>query len=147
MVRRRVSSGAVWESRYGYSRAIRVGRQVVVAGTIAVGPDGEVLGKGDAYRQTVEAFRIVERALGELGGSAADVVRTRMFVTDISRAAEYGRAHGEFFQSSRPAATMVEVSRLILPEAMVEVEADAVLPARRGGRSAGARPPVPAESL
>lgn len=147
MVRQLVSSGAVWESRYGYSRAVRVGRQVFVAGTISVGPDGAVLGKGDPYRQTVEAFRIVERALQEAGGGLEDVVRTRMFVTDISRSAEYGRAHGEFFRGHRPAATMVEVSKLILPDAMVEVEVDAVLSARGGGRRPRARRAPPAESL
>ncbi|HTS33166.1 MAG TPA: RidA family protein [Thermoplasmata archaeon] len=147
MTRQRVSSGAPWESRFGYSRAVRVGRQVFVAGTTAVGPDGVVIGRGDPHRQTLEALRIIERALADAGGTMEDVVRTRMFVTDISRAEEYGRAHGEFFGSARPAATMVEVPRLIDPDMMVEVEVDALLPPRRTGRASGARRWPPAESL
>ena len=147
MDRQRVSSGAEWESRYGYSRAVRHGRHVFVAGTISVGPDGAIVGPGDPYRQTVEVFRIIERALRALGGDLEDVVRTRLFVTDISRSAEYGRAHGELFPKGRPAATMVEVSRLIVPEAMVEVEVDAVLRTRRAGHRRRSRRAAPAESL
>jgi enamine deaminase RidA (YjgF/YER057c/UK114 family) len=105
-----------------------VGRHVFVAGTTAVGPDGVVVGKGDPYRQTIEALGIIEQALREVGAELDDVVRTRMFVTDISRSADYGRAHGERFGKVRPAATMVEVARLIHPDLLVEVEVDAVLP-------------------
>ena len=146
MSRHHVSSGAPWESKFGYSRAVRVGRSLFVAGTTAVGPDGVVVGRGDPYRQTVEALRIIERALREAGGRLEDVVRTRMFVTDISRSEEYGRAHGECFRSARPAATMVEVPRLIHPDMMVEVEVDAVLPPPRR-RGPGARGKPPRESL
>ena len=124
-----------------------VGRQVFVAGTTALGPDGSVLGKGDPYRQTLEALRIIERALDEVGGRLDDVVRTRMFVTDIARSEEYGRAHGERFGATRPSATMVEVPRLIHPDMMVEVEVDAVLPVRPRGPAHRSRRDPPAESL
>ncbi len=134
MDRQRISSGAPWESRVGYSRAVRVGRFVWVAGTTAVGPDGRVVGGGDPYRQTVEALRIVERALATAGASMEDVVRTRMFVTDIGRWEEYGRAHGERFGAIRPAATMVEVRRLVDPELLVEVEVDAYIAPRAAAR-------------
>jgi enamine deaminase RidA (YjgF/YER057c/UK114 family) len=106
-----------------------------------------VVGKGDPYRQTVEAIGIIERALREFGGTLDDVVRTRLYVTDISRSAEYGRAHGERFGAARPAATMVEVTHLIDPDMMVEVEADAVLAPKRRTARAGSGPRPPAESL
>ena len=129
--RQRVSSGAVWESSVGYSRAVRVGQHVWVAGTTASSPEGSPVGGDDAYRQTVEALRRVVAALAEAGASAADVVRTRMYVTDIATWADVGRAHGEVFGDVRPASTMVQVSALLEPRLLVEVEAEAVIPEQR----------------
>jgi enamine deaminase RidA (YjgF/YER057c/UK114 family) len=106
---------------------VRIGPHIWVTGTVAVGPDGKPAAIGDAYAQTVQALRIIETALGKAGGRLEDVVRTRLYVTDISRWEEYGRAHREFFGGVRPACTMVEVSRLIAPEYLVEVEVDAFL--------------------
>ncbi|WP_353356508.1 RidA family protein [Intrasporangium sp. DVR] len=125
-MRHQVSTGSAWESVVGYSRAVRVGDTVHVAGTTAV-RDGEVVGVGDAYRQATVALEIVVAALAELGASPADVVRTRMFVTDITRWEEVGRAHGEVFRDVRPATSMVEVAALIEPDLLVEIEADAVI--------------------
>ncbi len=125
-----ISSRGPWEATVGYSRAVRVGNQVFVAGTTATRPDGSVVGEGDAYLQAIEIFRIIGMALEQAGASMSDVVRTRMFVTDISRSEEVGRAHGEVFRDIRPAATMVEVARLIDPRHLLEIEVDAVIGAR-----------------
>lgn len=135
--RQNFPGGAPWEAIVGYSRAVRVGDWILVAGTTATGEDGRVVAPGDPHAQTVQALRNVERALGRAGASMADVVRTRMFVTDIGRWQEYGRAHGEWFGAVRPAATMVEVARLIDPDMVVEIEVEAWCPPA-GGASASA---------
>jgi len=123
--RQRYSSGMKWEQVVGYSRAVRVGNRIYVTGTTATDEDGNIVGVGDAYEQTVQAVKNIERALQALSATLETVVRTRMFVTDISRWEEYGRAHGEFFREIMPATTMVEVSRLIDAEMLIEIEADA----------------------
>lgn len=127
MSRQLVSSGRPWEAIVGYSRAVRVGNMVFVGGTAPSNPDGTTHAPGDAYAQARRCFEIVEAALAEAGASMADVVRTRMFVTEISRWQEFGRAHAECFADIRPAATMVEVRALIDPEMLIEVEVDAVI--------------------
>ena len=123
-----VSSGAIWESVVGYSRAVRVGSWVSVAGTTAAAEGGGAIGGADVGAQAREALRRIAAALEQAGAGLQDVVRTRIFVTDISSWQEVGRAHGEFFGSIRPATSMVEVSRLIDPALLVEIEADAVVP-------------------
>jgi enamine deaminase RidA (YjgF/YER057c/UK114 family) len=128
-MRQRIGSGGPWEDVVGYSRAVRVGRHVSVAGTTAM-RGGRVVGAGDAYEQTRIALEIVAEALAECGAALQHVVRTRLYVTDITRWEEVGRAHGEVFRDIRPASTMVEVSRLIDPEHLVEIEADAVIDER-----------------
>ena len=125
--RKSYSTGTKWEPIVGYSRSVRVGNQIFVTGTTATDEHGEIVGVGDAYAQTVQVIRNIERAIQSLGGNLIDVVRTRIFVTDISRWEEYGRAHGEFFGAIRPCATMVEVSRLIDDRMLVEIEVDAIV--------------------
>lgn len=122
-----ISSGTTWETRVGYSRAVRLGSVIEVAGTTAVDENGQVVGAGDAYQQTRFILAKIERALAAAGAGLADVIRTRMYVTDIARWEAVGRAHGEVFRDIRPAATMVEVSALINPELLVEIEATALL--------------------
>jgi enamine deaminase RidA (YjgF/YER057c/UK114 family) len=125
--REKVQSGAPWEGKVGYSRALRAGRFVAVSGTAAVGEDGELVGEGDMYAQTKRCIDVIAAALQRAGGGLSDVVRTRIFVTDIDRWEEAGRAHQEAFGAVMPATSMVEVSRLIDPRMLVEIEADAII--------------------
>jgi enamine deaminase RidA (YjgF/YER057c/UK114 family) len=124
--RQNISSGTPWEGIVGYSRAVRVGNQVFVSGTTASDEQGNVIGT-DVYTQTRYILQKIERALAEAGASMSDVVRTRTFTTDISQWEEFGRAHGEFFRNVRPASTLVEISKLIDPAHLVEIEIDAVI--------------------
>ena len=126
--RRHVSSGAPWEETVGYCRAVKMGAHIAVSGTAPVAEDGSVAAVGDAYGQAKRCIEIIETALAELGAGLEHVVRTRMFVTDIKQWEAIGRAHGEAFREIRPASAMVEVSGLIDPDMLVEIEADAIVP-------------------
>ena len=123
---KRVFSGAPWEKKVGYCRAVKAGPFVSVSGTAPVGDDGKTFAPGDAYAQTRRCLEIIQRALGQLGVDLSCVVRTRMYVTDISRWEAYGRAHQEFFGAHPPATTLVEVAKLVSPDMLIEVEVDAV---------------------
>ena len=122
-----ISSGGPWEEPVGYSRAVRVGNHIAVAGTTAANPDGTIQGGDDGYLQARRCFEIIEQTLRAAGGSLHDVVRTRMFVTDIAKWEEFGRAHGEVFGQIRPASTMVQVAALIDPAVLIEIEVDAIV--------------------
>jgi enamine deaminase RidA (YjgF/YER057c/UK114 family) len=125
--RTNISSGAPYEPIFGYSRAVKIGNQIFVSGSTAIQPDGTVAGVGDPYAQAIATFRTIEKALQQAGASMRNVVRTRMFATDISQTEAIGKAHAEFFRDIRPASTLVEVSRLVHPDMLIEIEADAVI--------------------
>ena len=125
--RKNFSSGAVWEDVVGYSRAVKVNNTIEVSGTVAADEDGHVVGKKDGYQQTIFILQKIEKSLKALGGSLKDVVRTRMFVTDMARFEEFGRAHGEVFSSIKPCTSMIQISALVEPDFLIDIEATAIL--------------------
>jgi enamine deaminase RidA (YjgF/YER057c/UK114 family) len=125
--RKNFSSGVVWEDVVGYSRAVKINNTIEVSGTVAADEDGHVVGKNDGYQQTIFILQKIEKSLKALGGSLKDVVRTRMFVTDMARFEEFGKAHGEVFSSIKPCTSMIQISALVEPDFLIEIEATAIL--------------------